>query len=79
MDKKGGNLLVAMDREGLGVEIGKKLRGWAVGHVKLVVTYPVCEPCEAHVHRLGPFGFDSAVDQADGTFVITENGVGGWG
>ena len=79
MDKEGGQLLVAMDREWLGVEVGKQLGGWAVGHVKLVVTCPVCEPCEAHVHRLGPFGFDSAVGQADGTFVITKNGGRGLG
>jgi hypothetical protein len=31
------------------------------------------EPGESHVHRLGPFGFDSAVGQADGTFVVTKN------
>ena len=35
-------MLVAMDREWLGVEVGKQLGGWAVGHVKLIVTYPVC-------------------------------------
>ena len=39
----------------------------------MVVGDSMTEPGEAHVHRLGPFGFDSAVGQADGTFVITKN------
>ena len=39
----------------------------------MVIGDSVTEPGESHVHRLGPFGFDSAVGQADGTFVITKN------
>jgi hypothetical protein len=41
--------------------------------MELVIGDSVTEPGESHVHRLGPFGFGSAVGQADGTFVITKN------
>ena len=73
MDKERGHFLVAVYRQRFGIEVGKQFGGWAVGHIELVIGDSVTEPGESHVHRLGPFGFDSAVGQADGTFVITKN------
>jgi hypothetical protein len=76
VDEKRSHFLVAMDREGLGVEIGKQFGGWAVGHVELIDAGSASEPGEAHVHRLGSFGFDSTVGQADDASIITQNGIG---
>ena len=62
--------LMMFCRVQFGKEISIVIRTWAPSDIELSLAYPILDPVEAHVHRLGPLRLDGVVGKAHGVLVV---------